>query len=56
MSKSYTLITGASEGIGRGFAQAFAVDGRNLIVVARNVDRLAALKAGSAQKTVTDGQ
>lgn len=45
MSKSYTLITGASEGIGRGFAQAFAAEGRNLIVVARNGDRLAALKS-----------
>ncbi len=45
MSNSYIVITGASEGIGRGFAQAFAALGRNLIVVARNADRLATLKA-----------
>jgi uncharacterized protein len=44
MSQPYTLITGASEGIGRGFAHAFAAEGRNLIMVARNGDRLAALK------------
>ena len=40
MAKSYTLITGATEGIGRGFANAFAADGRNLIVVARDRARL----------------
>lgn len=44
MPQLYTLITGASEGIGRGFAHAFAADGRNVIIVARSGDRLLALK------------
>jgi uncharacterized protein len=45
MSKAYTIVTGASEGIGRGFAEAFAAEGRDLFVVARNAARLEALKA-----------
>lgn len=36
MRKAYTLITGASEGIGKELAELFAKDGHNLIIVARN--------------------
>jgi short-subunit dehydrogenase len=39
----YVLITGASTGLGRFFAQAFAARKQNLILVARNENRLAAL-------------
>lgn len=44
MTNVYSLVTGASEGLGRGFAQALAKDGRNLVVVARNRERLQQLK------------
>lgn len=44
MSKPFTIITGASEGIGRGFATAFAAQGRSLILVARGEARLEELR------------
>jgi short-subunit dehydrogenase len=37
------MITGASEGIGRSFAQTFAAKGHDLVLVARNTDKLQAL-------------
>ncbi|SHF96044.1 Short-chain dehydrogenase [Kaistia soli DSM 19436] len=39
------LITGASQGIGAGLAKAFAEEGCELVLTARNVEKLAALKA-----------
>jgi NADP-dependent 3-hydroxy acid dehydrogenase YdfG len=38
------VITGASAGLGRGMAQAFAARGRDLALVARRLDRLEALR------------
>ena len=38
--KEYALITGASSGIGYELAKAFARNGFNLFLVARNRDRL----------------
>ncbi len=43
-SRSYTLITGGSTGIGFELAKLFAADGYNLILVARNEPDLAAAK------------
>ena len=41
MSKLKTaLITGSSEGIGRSFAQIYAKNGHDLVLVARNVAKL----------------
>ena len=39
------LVTGASQGIGEGLARAFAEEGCNLILVARDAEKLAAVAA-----------
>lgn len=44
MNSKYTVITGASSGIGYEAAKAFAARGKNVIVTARRRDRLEALK------------
>ncbi len=44
MSKPLTLITGASSGIGEAAARAFAAAGHPLLLVARRLDRMEALR------------
>ena len=43
-TKKYTVITGASSGIGRETAKAFANRGKSLIIAARRTENLEALK------------
>ena len=50
MTKRTVLITGASAGIGEAFAEVFAAEGFDLVVVARRVDRLRALADRLAQQ------
>ncbi|QSQ20342.1 SDR family oxidoreductase [Pyxidicoccus parkwayensis] len=45
MSRKVALITGASVGLGEQFAQLFAKDGHDVILVARGAERLEALAA-----------
>lgn len=49
-TKKYTVITGASSGIGYETAKAFAARGKNLIVAARRQSNLEALKAEILKK------
>ena len=44
ISNRYTLITGGTEGIGLQLARLFAIDNHNLIIVARNQDKLEDIK------------
>jgi len=50
MSETYTLITGASAGLGLEMARLLAAQGRNLLLLARRVDRLTAIATELRQK------
>lgn len=52
--KGYVLITGASSGIGKAFAYEYAKSGRNLILVARNQDKLTAIRDDLMNKFYVD--
>jgi uncharacterized protein len=49
-TNGYTIITGASQGMGACFAEALAKRGRNLILVARRKDKLEELATSLRKK------
>lgn len=48
----YVLITGASSGIGYEIAKLYAYDGYNLVLVARNIDKLKKVKSELSQYNI----
>ena len=48
---SYALITGGSDGIGKAFAFSLANQGFNLVLVARNLEKLESVKTEILQKS-----
>lgn len=52
--KKYALITGATSGIGKATAEAFAAQGINLIICGRRKEKLKALKQGIQDKVATE--
>src|SRR5690348_11481918 len=50
MTRKVALVTGASAGLGEQFAQLFARDGHDVILVARNATRLEALASKLEQE------
>ena len=54
MEKKIVLITGASSGIGEGCARKFAMNGYRLILNARNVEKLNAVKKDLEEKYHAD--
>lgn len=54
--KNYTLITGASSGIGYAFAQYYAKNGHNILLIARSKNKLQEMKKNLSEKYKIDVQ
>ena len=56
MEKKIVFITGASSGIGEGCARKFAMNGYRLILNARNVEKLNAVKKDLEEMPIFQNQ